>query len=192
MPTYAYDSPQIGMENQYTLDEPLVFNGTLDRFDWRLVGKKEIYVPYNSFGAYDFSGKFDDIAKPDFIEPGHRRYELHRVWIVEASVKQGMRHTAPKRTFYLDEDSWNLLLAEDYDVQGKLAKVREGFVIPVYETGTCDTSAFVQFNLTEGRYVFDMHVVGTGKDAQWITESSGPRFKSGFYTSDNLRAISER
>ncbi|OYV02077.1 MAG: hypothetical protein CFE45_01980 [Burkholderiales bacterium PBB5] len=165
MPTYSYDSPQIGMENQYTLDEPFVFNGSIDRFDWKLVGKKELYIPYNAFGAYDFSAKFEDIAKADFIEPGHRRYELHRVWVIEAAVKQGMRHTAPKRTFYLDEDSWNIVLADDYDAQGKLAKMREGFLIPVYETGTCDVSAFVQHNLTEGRSC---------------------------YTSENLRAISDR
>ena len=192
MPTYSYDSPQIGMEGQYTLDEPFVFNGTIDRFDWKLVGKKEVYVPYNSFGAYDFAGKADDILKPDFIDPGHRRYELHRVWVVEASVKQGMRHTAPKRTFYLDEDSWNLLLADDYDAQGKLSKVREGFLIPVYETGSCDVSAFVQHNINEGRYVFDMHAAGTGTDVKWYSETSGPRFKSAFFSSDNLRAISDR
>ena len=192
MPTYSYDSPQIGMENQYTLDEPFVFNGTIDRFDWKLVGKKELYIPYNAFGAYDFSTKFDDIAKADFIEPGHRRYELHRVWVIEATVKQGMRHTAPKRTFYLDEDSWNIVLADDYDAQGKLAKMREGFLIPVYETGTCDVSAFVQHNLTEGRYVFDMHAAGAGSDVRWVTDATGPRFKSGFYTSENLRSISDR
>jgi hypothetical protein len=180
------------MENQYTLDEPFVFNGTIDRFDWKLVGKKEIYVPYNAFGAYDFSAKVDDVMKPDFVDPGHRRYELHRAWVVEATVKAGMRHTAPKRTFYLDEDSWNLLLADDYDGQGKLAKVREGFLIPVYETGTCDVSAFVQYNLNEGRYVFDMHAAGTGTDVKWVTEPTGPRFKPAFYTADNLRAISDR
>ena len=193
MPTYSYDSPQIGMENQYTLDEPFVFNGTLDRFDWKLVGKKELYVPYNAFGAYNFKGKFEDIAKPDFINPAQRRYELHRVWVVEATVKKGMRHTAPKRTYFLDEDSWNMVLADDYDAQGKLAKVREGFLIPVYETGTCDVSAFVQYNLNEGRYVFDMHAAGTGSDVRWLTEpGDSPRMKASFYTSDNLRAISDR
>ncbi len=192
MPSYAYDAPQIGMENQYTNDEPFMFNGPIDRFDWKLIGKKEIYVLYNAFGANDFKGKFDDIAKPEFISASHRRYELHRVWVVEASVKQGTRHTTPKRTYYLDEDSWNIVLGEDYDAQGKLAKVREGFLVPVYETGTCDASAFVQYNLNEGRYVFDMHAAGSGSDIRWVTEPKGPRFKSDFYTADNLRAISER
>jgi hypothetical protein len=192
MPSYAYDSPQIGMENQYTVDEPYVFNGTLDRFDWKLVGKKTLYVPYNAFGAYQFNANADDVLKPDFIDPSARRYEAHRVWVVEANVKQGTRHTAPRRTFYLDEDSWNLVMADDYDAQGKLAKLREGFLIPVYETGTCDVSAFVQHNINEGRYVFDLHAVGTKSDVRWVTEATGQRFKSSFYTSENLRAVSDR
>jgi hypothetical protein len=192
MPTYSHDSPQIGMENQYTLDEPNVFNGALDRFDWKLVGKKEMIVPYNAFGAHDFKARFEDVAGSDFIAPGHRRYELHRVWVIDATVKAGMRHSAPKRTIYLDEDSWAPVMMVDYDGQGKIAKLREGFVIPVFETGSCDGMAMVQYNVAEGRYVFDTHTVGTGADLRWFTEPNGPRFKSGFYTADNLRAISER
>ena len=136
--------------------------------------------------------KFEDVARPDFIAQSHRRYELHRVWVVEATVKAGMRHSAPKRTVYLDEDSWAPVLMDDFDGQGKLAKMREGFLIPVYETGTCDVMAMVQNNVAEGRYVFDTHTVGVGKDIRWVTEASGARFKAGFYTADNLRAISER
>lgn len=192
MPSYAYDSPQIGFENQYAIDEPFVFNGTIDRFNWKLVGKKEMYIPYNAFGANDFKAKFEDVAQANSINPSSRRYELHRVWVVEATVKAGTRHTSPKRTFYLDEDSWNLVMADDYDAQGKLWKVREGFPLPVYETGSCDVTAFVQYNLTEGRYVFDMHGVGGGKDQKWVTEPKGAKYKSQFYSSDNLRAISER
>lgn len=192
MPSYSHDAPQIGMENQYTLDEPNVFNGALDRFDWKLVGKKEMIVPYNAFGGYDFKAKFDEVARPDFIAASHRRYELHRVWVIEASVKSGMRHSAPKRTIYLDEDSWAPLVMDDFDGQGKLSKLREGFVMPLYETGSCDGMAMVQYNLLEGRYVFDTHTVGVGKDIRYLTEANGPRFKAGFYTADNLRAISER
>ena len=192
MPTYAYDAPQIGFENQYTMDEPEVFMGTLDRFDWKLVGKKEIYVAYNSFGGYNFSGKFEDFAQRDFVNPADRHYELHRVWVVNATVKAGMRHSAPKRTFYLDEDSWNYLAAEDYDGQGKIWKVRESFLIPVYETGSCDASAFAQYNLADGRYLVDMHAAGTGKDISYSEEGNGPRFNASYYTSENLRAMSER
>ena len=193
MPSYAYDSPQIGMENQYTVDKPYVFNGTLDRFDWKIVRQEDDGRALQRVRRLPVQCQDRRRAqKPDFIDPVSRRYEEHRVWVIEATVKSGTRHTAPRRTFYLDEDSWNIVLADDYDAQGKLSKVREGFLIPVYETGTCDVSAFVQHNLNEGRYVFDLHAAGTGSDVKWVPESSGPRFKPSFYTSDNLRAISDR
>ena len=193
MPSYAYDAPQIGFENQYTMDEVTMFFGTMDRFDWKLVGKKEMYVPYNSFGAYNFDGKFEEFAQESFINPAARRYELHRVWVVEATVKAGVRHTSSKRTYYLDEDSWSYLAAEDYDGQGKIWKVRESFPIPVYELGgACTGSAFVQYNVMDGRYVVDTGVVGIGTDAKWQMEASGPRTNINFYTAENLRAISDR
>jgi len=192
MPTYAYDAPQIGFENQYTMDEPRMFNGTIERFDWKLVGKRELIVGYNAFGMYDPNVKFNDVAKDDGVASANRRYELHRVWVVEATVKAGVRHVAPKRTFYIDEDSWAMVVAEDYDAQGKLWKLREGFVIPVYETGSCDNPSFVQYNLIDNRYIVDQGSLGAGKDMRWFVEANDPKLKEGFYTSDNLRAISER
>lgn len=193
MPSYSYDAPQIGLDNQYTVDEQNIFTGELDRFDWKLIGKKEMIVPYNSFGGYDFKAKFDEVATRDFIAPSHRRYETHRVWIVEATVKQGMRHSAPKRIFYIDEDSWAPLAAVDFDAQGRPWKVREGYLIPVFETGACDVEAMSQYNLADGRYLLDWSSLAGGKDIRWIsTPENNPRLKRGFYTSDNLRAISER
>ena len=192
MPTYAYDAPQIGFENQYTLDEPRMFNGTMDRFDWKLVGKKELLVGYNSFGMYDPAVKLDSVLKNDMLASAARRYEMHRVWVVEATVKSGVRHVTPKRTFYLDEDSWSVMVAEDYDAQGKLWKVRESYVIPVHETGSCDNPAFVQYNVIDGRYLFDQSPLGAGKDMRWVVESKEPKFNEGFYSADNLRSISER
>jgi hypothetical protein len=193
MPSYSYDAPQIGFENQYTVDESYVFAGPLDRFDWKLVGKKEMIVPYNAYGMYDFTAKFEDVMQPDFVAASQRRYELHRVWVVEASVKQGMRHSAPKRVFYVDEDSWSLLGAVDYDAQGNIWKVREGYVIPVYETGTCDSIAFLQYNVADGRYVMDGTPLANGKDISWIVDPAGnPHLTTGFFSAENLRAMSER
>ncbi len=192
MPSYAYDAPQIGFENQYTMDQPLLFNGTIERFDWKLAGKKEIYVPYNNVNMFDPAAKLHDVLGENFVSPDFRRYELHRVWVIEATVKSGTRHISPKRTFYVDEDSWNILVAEDYDTQGKLWKLREGYVTPVYETGSCDVLPFVQYDLTDGRYVFDLHPLGSSKDIRWFPQTTDVRFKDSFYTGENLRAISER
>ncbi len=192
MPTYAYDAPQIGFENQYTMDEPRMFNGTPDRFDWKLVGKKEMLIGYNAFGMYDPKVKKEDVMQENAPAASARRYELHRVWVVEATLKAGVRHVAPKRTFYLDEDTWAMAAAEDYDAQGKLWKVRESFTIPVYETGSCDSPAFVQYNLIDGRYLVDQTPLAAGKDMRWFVEANTPKLKESFYTSDNLRSISER
>lgn len=193
MPTYAYDAPQIGFENQYTMDEITILFGTLDRFDWKLVGKKEVYIPYNAFGAYNFDGKWEDFALNDSINPNARRYELHRVWVVEGAVKTGMRHSAPKRTYYIDEDSWAFAGGEDYDAQGKISRVREAYIIPLFELGgACDGNGYAQYNLNDGRYVSDMHATGTGRDILYFMDGKGPQFNSSYYTSESLRARSER
>ena len=192
MPSYSYDAPQVGFENQYTLDEPRVFNGTPDRFDWKLVGKKEMFIGYGSFGMYDPNADRRKVVTPDGVDPKSTRYELHRVWVVEATAKDGVRHVAPKRRFYFDEDSWALMGAEDYDAQGKLWKVRESFLIPVAETGACDNPAFVQYDLVSGRVLYDQAGMGAGKDMVWAVEADEPKYKDAFYTPDNLRAISDR
>ena len=193
MPAYNYDAPQLGLDNQYTVDEIAVFSGQLDRFDWKLVGKRELVVPYNSFALLDFNAKFDDVVQRDFLNPQRVRYESHRVWVVEATVRAGMRHQAPKRLFYIDEDTWSPLVAVDFDAQGRVWKVREGHLMPAYEIASCDVQPFVQYNLIDGRYLFDSASVGTGKDHRWLVEpGSNVRMKPDFYTSENLRSISER
>nr|BFE97371.1 hypothetical protein GCM10020185_79070 [Pseudomonas brassicacearum subsp. brassicacearum] len=50
------------------------------------------------------------------------RWEKHRVWVVEATLKSGKRHVVPRRTYYVDEDSWQILMADGYDAQGKLGR----------------------------------------------------------------------
>ncbi|RQR49461.1 DUF1329 domain-containing protein [Burkholderia sp. Bp9125] len=193
MPAYTHDAPLIGFENQYLIDEANMFNGSLDRFNWKLVGKKEMIVPYNAFGMYKYKSKLRDVAMPDSIAADHRRYETHRVWVVEATVKPSARHVASKKTFYLDEDSWLALVGEDYDAQGKLWKVRESYPIPVWELGgTCDSEPLAQYDLINGRYVFDASSIGQGKDIRYYEMASDPRFKPDFFTAESLRSVSER
>ncbi|MDC8786393.1 DUF1329 domain-containing protein [Roseateles koreensis] len=193
MPSYGYDAPQIGFENQYTIDQTQMFIGNLDRFDWKLVGKKEILVPYNTFRLNDFTAKRDEVYGPNYINASNRRYETHRVWVVEATVKKGMRHLAPRKVFYVDEDSWLVLVGEDYDAQGALWKLREASLIPAWELGSaCVSSSFVQYDLAQKRYLADFLVTGTGKDVRWLSETTDKRFTIDFFTSDNLRATSER
>ncbi|MFL9872900.1 DUF1329 domain-containing protein [Paraburkholderia megapolitana] len=193
MPSYDYDAPQIGFENQYTVDEPALFNGDIDRFDWKLIGKKELYVPYNDFGVYNFKRAVHDVFKQDSVDPSARRYELHRVYVVEATLKPNMRHSSQKKVMYFDEDTYLALVGDDYDAQGKLWKTKEGYPIPLWELGgTCDVQPFAQYNLTSGRYIVDSITVGAGKDIRFYEESSDPRFSSNYYSAETLRSISER
>ena len=193
MPSYNYDAPQIGFESQYTVDEPWLFNGSIDRFDWKIAGKKEIYVPYNDFAMYDFNKSIGDVFKPDQIDPSARRYELHRVYVVEATLKPNMRHISQKKVLYLDEDTYLALAGEDYDAQGKLWKTKESYPIPIWELGgTCDVEPFSQYNFSTSRYVTDQNIVGDGQDVQYFESSSAPTFRPDYYTPENLSAISER
>jgi hypothetical protein len=193
LPSYAYDSPLIGFENQYPADSTWVFNGSPDRFNWKLVGKKEVYVPYNSFAMQRFDTKLTSIAGPTFIDPKMRRYELHRVWQVEGTVKDGERHAAPKKTLFIDEDSWMVSVGDDYDAQGKIWKTKENYITPQWEINSCGPSGSLYSDLQNGRYVFDMSIVGMGKDLRFFApESQDKRLVQGFYTSESLSATSDR
>ena len=89
----------------------------MDRFDWKLVGKKEMYVPYNGYKLM-YAKDIKPALTPNHVNPDFMRWELHRVWVVEATLKPGQRDLYSKRVFYLDEDSWVALAADQYDSQG--------------------------------------------------------------------------
>ncbi|MBS7723368.1 DUF1329 domain-containing protein, partial [Vibrio cholerae] len=84
-------------------------------YDWKLVGKKEMYIPYNSYKLDSPSLKYDDIIKAGHINQDLTRYELHRVWEVVGTVKPSERHIYAKRHMYIDEDSWQVALVDHYD-----------------------------------------------------------------------------
>ena len=152
-PNVAFDNPGTASDGMRTSDQFDMFNGSPQRYNWKLMGRKEIYVPYNSYKLHSDSLKYKDILKPLHINPQHLRYELHRVWVVEATVKQGSRHLYPRRTFYIDEDSWQILLADQYDSRGKLWRVSEGHVINYYEVPAIWSTLEVHTDLQAGRYL---------------------------------------
>lgn len=193
LPSYAYDAPLIGFENQYPSDSQFIFYGNPDRFDWKIVGKREMYIPYDNFTIQNFHAKLDDAIGPTFVNPAMRRYELHRVWEVVGTVKTGFRHSAPKKVLYLDEDSWNVVVGDDYDTQGKLWKTKENYVVPTWELGnTCTVPSFAMYDLTNGRFVADQLVVGTGKDEVHFETPTDKRLNDDFFTSQSLQSMSER
>jgi len=152
-PNVAFDNPGTASDGMRTTDQYDMFTGSPERYDWKLVGRQEIYVPYNSYQLHSDKLKYDDILKPLHVNPEHLRYELHRVWVVEATVKEGMRHLYKRRTFYIDEDSWQILLVDQYDNRDQLWRVSEGHVINYYEMPLLWTTLEVHTDLQAGRYL---------------------------------------
>jgi hypothetical protein len=152
-PNVAYDNPGTASDGLRTNDMTDMFNGALDRFDWKLVGKKEMYVPYNSYKVHSDKATYDQILKPGHVNPDLLRYELHRVWVVEATLKPGKRHINSRRTFYLDEDSWQILVVDHYDGQGRMWRYSEAPAITYYEVPVFWTTMENHHDLLSGRYL---------------------------------------
>lgn len=144
-PTVSYDTPDFVASGANYFDEVQGFFGALDRFDWKLVGKREMLIPYNNNG---FIGASLEEAYLDYhANPEKVRWEHHRVWEVEATVREGMRHAVPKRTYFLDEDTWLISLVDGYDSEGNLwrASMTTPFVVPTVPATMLKTT--LVFNL---------------------------------------------
>lgn len=152
-PQVAYDGPGTATDGLSTVDNFDMYNGAPNRYDWKLVGKKELYIPYNNFKLESPSLKYSDIIKAGHPNQDLARYELHRVWEVEANLKASERHVYAKRRFYIDEDSWQVALSEQYDARGQLWRVGEAMLSQQYRAQV-PIYAFETLNdLIAGRYV---------------------------------------
>ncbi len=152
-PNVAYDNPGTASDGLRTNDMTDLFNGAMDRFDWSVVGKKELYVPYNSYKAHAEGIEPDTFVRPGHLNPELMRYELHRVWVIEARLKEGMRHINPRRTYYLDEDSYQILLTDHYDARDQLWRSSEAHCINYYDVPTFWSTIETHYDLQSGRYV---------------------------------------
>ncbi len=152
-PSAAYDAPIPGTFGLRTADSYDMFNGALDRYNWRYRGKRELYVPYNAYALASGDVTYDDILLAENINPQLMRWEKHRVHVIEADLKAGSRHIYGKRIFYLDEDTWTIVLAEYYDNKGELWRVAEGHMINYYDRKLPYYVLEVVYDLQDGRYV---------------------------------------
>ena len=154
-PQIAYDAPGTASEGQRTTDNLDLFNGAPDRYEWKLLGKEEIYIPYNSFKLADRNLKYKDIFQKGHMDPDLVRYELHRVWKVEATLKDGERHIYGARTFYIDEDSWQVAVADHYDGRGELWRVAEAYKFQYRDAQVPLMTAEALYDLQSGRYIIN-------------------------------------
>lgn len=152
-PQVSYDGPGTAADGMRTSDQLDMYNGAPDRYEWKLVGKKELYIPYNSYRLDSPSLKYADILKAGHINQDLTRYELHRVWHVEATLKSGERHIYAKRDFYFDEDTWQAAIIDQYDGRGNLWRVSEAHAQHYYDSQVPWYTLEASYDLQSGRYL---------------------------------------
>jgi hypothetical protein len=151
-PAVCCDNPYEGTDGHQFYDQVDMYNGVFERFTWKLVGKKEMYIPYHSHKIAGPTVKYEDLASPNHLNQDLPRYERHRVWVVEAENRPDLRHTFKSRRFYIDEDTWTIVGVDNYDQQGKLMQFQEGHLVSYYNVLAHTTQPEVIYHLDSGRY----------------------------------------
>ncbi|MEO8805890.1 MAG: DUF1329 domain-containing protein [Burkholderiaceae bacterium] len=117
-PSIAYDTPDAVTSGIGLADEAFNLFGPIDKHELKLLGKRELYIPYNNTMAAQV--KVDELVTPNHLNPTQVRWELHRVWEIDATLKAGQRHVVSKRKYYLDEDTWQIITFDGWDANGQL------------------------------------------------------------------------
>jgi len=152
-PNVAYDAPGTAADGLRTTDDFDMYNGAPNRYNWTLKGNQELLIPYNDYRLHSDKVKYDDILQPGHINPDLVRYEKHRVWVVEANLKENTRHTYKKRVFYIDEDSWQVAVTDIYDNRDELYRVAVAHAINYYEVPTLWSTLDVYHDIQSRRYL---------------------------------------
>ena len=186
-PELSYDNPQFNADGLATIDEFDMWNGSPDRYDFKLIGKEEKYIAYNAFQFQSANHKYAELLGPNHLNQDLMRYELHRVWHVEATLKPGMRHVYAKREAYSDEDTWRFAHIDEYDTRNELWRVHEGPIVNWYDIPFCYNAAEVVYDLQSGRYLVNS-MRNEEKTIDWNASDIQPER----YTPDAIRRLGVR
>lgn len=151
-PEYGFDMSFPGTGGSITVDEVRIFNGSPQRYDWNIVGKQEMYIPYNTYRVHSPDISYEDLLTPGHANPEHMRYELHRVWVLEATLKDGYRHIYGKRHMYVDEDTLFMVMGDNYDARGSLWRTSMVNYFYAYEAQTWQAGVGFYHDLQAGSY----------------------------------------
>ncbi|MBK7730873.1 MAG: DUF1329 domain-containing protein [Gammaproteobacteria bacterium] len=185
-PNVGYDTPD-GPGGILTIDDTLGFNGAMDRFEWKIAGRQEMYVPFHSYRFDDPALTEEQLLTAGHANPDYMRYELRRVWIVEATLREGFRHIYGKRRFYVEEDGWNIAIAENYDGRGELWKTVLINSIYAYDLEGYEKRTQMFHDLRAGIYNAT-RLTNWTKPWNFSAEDRG----ADFYTPANLRKSGRR
>ena len=183
-PIVAFDNPVAGADGLQTVDQTDMFNGSMQRYTWKLLGKKEMVIGYNNYRLVRPELKYAEVIRARHLNPQHPRYELHRVWVVEATLKPGEGHIYKRRVFYVDEDSWTIAAVDCYDSRGTLWRYQEGFVMPLVIDKSVVAAPQLTYDLFSGRYV-----VNNLPNEQGFIAKFGVSFPAGHFTPQNLQKM---
>lgn len=172
-PEFAYDVPIAAYGGATIWDEIFAFVGRLDRFDFKLVGKREMLVPYNTYWISS-KAPLKEIFGPKYINPDVMRWEKHRVWVVDATRKQGKRHAYSRRMFYIDEDSWCVLVQESYDDAGNMFRIAHTNTnVNPSEVGGIVPYSWQTYDLIKGNYMMIGTLNNPGDGHQYYETPEG-------------------
>ncbi|MCS7923244.1 DUF1329 domain-containing protein [Pseudomonas aeruginosa] len=160
-----------------TSDNMDMYNGAFDRYDWTLKGKRELLIPYNNYRLHDKGLKYAQIIQPAHLNSDYVRYERHRVWEVEGKLKAGQRHIYDKRTFFIDEDTWQIALADHYDARGELWRVSAAYQLNFYNDLVPWMTAEAIHDLQSRRYLVSGLSNETPSEASFGHEALRQDFK---------------
>lgn len=185
-PSLEYGTDLPNSSSLKTVDQTDMYNGAPNQYEWKLIGKKEIYIPYNSYKLDSPDLKIENIIQPKHINQELPRYELHRVWEVEGTLRDGIAHPYHFRRMYFDEDSWQIVLSEEYDDKKKLWRVSEAHSINYYEKPLLWTAMEITYDLKSKRYFAD------GIDNQEKAIDFEPGFDSADFSTSAARRAAKR
>lgn len=151
LPAYDYDTLEAFTGGLRTSDQNDGWNGAPDRYTWKLVGKRELIIGYNAYRIADRALKYKDIIRARNLDPDLMRYELHRVWVVEATRR--IRHTYFKRIFYVDEDTWQVAQEEIYNEAGKLVRFGDHQMMQFYDVMVPWYAATIHHDINTASYL---------------------------------------
>lgn len=186
-PNVGHDNPGTASDGLRTNDQFDMFNGSMERYDWKLVGKREIYVPYNSGEIHQAKYKYKDLVKKGHMNQDPTRYELHRVWAVDSTLRAGTSHIYGRRTFYVDEDSWQIVLVDAYDRRNQLWRFQEAHTMPVALDGRSALNPSVEtvYDLQSSRYL--LMAMNNEHD-----ETVEMPFAQNYFTTGNMKAVAPK
>lgn len=147
------DTPALGGNGMLREDQFEGYSGSPMRYEWKLLGKRELYVPYNSYRLHDGALSYSQLLGPHYVNPDLTRYELHRVWVVQGRCRPAQPCVWPKRVLYLDEDSWSVLLAELWAPDESLAAFQEVHTLMAYDQGVLLPAMETLYDLVGSRYM---------------------------------------